>query len=61
MKTKIALVLAAIAGASALLLLFAVKQYHESTLLMGNKEIEEAFVQYIAKYGKSYASKKEVT
>jgi hypothetical protein len=28
---------------------------------MENKEIEEAFVQYIAKYGKTYASKEEVT
>ena len=28
---------------------------------MENKEIEEAFVQYIARYGKAYASKEEVT
>jgi hypothetical protein len=28
---------------------------------MENKEIEGAFVQYIAKYGKTYASKEEVT
>jgi hypothetical protein len=29
--------------------------------LVENKEIEEAFVQYIARYGKTYASKEEVT
>jgi len=29
--------------------------------LAENKEIEEAFIQYIARYGKSYTSKEEVT
>ena len=29
--------------------------------LAENKEIEEAFIQFIARFGKSYASKEEVT
>jgi hypothetical protein len=28
---------------------------------MENKEIEEAFVQYIARYGKAYATKEKAT
>lgn len=62
MKLKIASFLAAIAGATALLVLFAGKQtYNGGISLMENKEVEEAFVQYIARYGKAYASKEEVT
>jgi len=61
MKLKIAYILAAIASATALLLLFTGKEWKEGIFLTENKEIEEAFVQYIAKYGKTYASKEEVT
>ena len=28
---------------------------------MHSKDIEEAFIQYVAKYGKTYATKEEVT
>lgn len=61
MKLKFASLLAAIASATALLLLFTGKHYNGGISMMENKEIEEAFVQYIAKYGKTYASKEEVT
>jgi len=64
MNLKFASVLAAIASSAVLLLLFAGKiELKSGVFLTGveNKEIEEAFIQYIARYGKTYASKEEVS
>jgi len=64
MNLKFASVLAAIASSAVLLLLFAGKiELSNWIFLTGaeNKEIELAFIQYIARYGKTYASKEEVS
>ena len=64
MNLKFASILAAIASSAVLLLLFAGNiELKSGVFLTGveNKEIEEAFIQYIARYGKTYASKEEVS
>jgi hypothetical protein len=61
MKLIIASLLAAIAIATVLLLLFTGNQYQKSLSLIETKELEEEFVQYIARYGKTYVSKVEIT
>ena len=59
MNLKLVSVLAVIVSSAALLLLYAGKIDHRSEIFLAveNLEIEEAFIQYIAKYGKEYASK----
>ena len=54
-------ILAAAVSVTAGLFLWSVDQNQGAMSLMENKEIEEAFVQYIARYGKTYATKAEVT
>lgn len=61
MKLKSASILAAALSVTAVLFLWSAEQNQSAISLMENKEIEEAFVQYIAKYGKTYATKAEVT
>ena len=64
MNFKLSSILAAIASSAVLLLLFAGKiELSNGIFLTGaeNKEIELAFIQYIARYGKTYASKEEVS
>jgi Cathepsin propeptide inhibitor domain (I29) len=61
MALKVATILAAIASTAVLMLLFSGNQHQRGMSLLENKEIEEAFIQYIARYGKSYASKEEVS
>jgi C1A family cysteine protease len=61
MKLKISAILASIASTTILLLLFTGNQYQRGMSLAENKEIEETFIQYIARYGKSYAFKEEVS
>lgn len=56
-----AVILAAAVSVTAVLFLWSVDQNQGAMSLMENKEIEQAFVQYIAKYGKTYATKAEVT
>jgi hypothetical protein len=63
MKFKVVSILLALASIAALLVMFTGKLDNTSGTFLAaeNKEIEEAFIQYIAKYGKTYASKQEVT
>ena len=60
MKLKLATILAAVASATALLIFYTENQNQRGIFLAENKDIEAAFIQFIAKFGKSYASKEEV-